>query len=216
VLTVICSLSDEKIYNQMLLPSLKRTDEILSFVGLPLLDIVTISGNESIFRNYNLGISRARYPIKAFIHQDVDLLHPSWVFKVIRAFASCPNTGLIGLVGTSKLLDRGMWWESGREYIYGEVFSGLEKANWIFNVSDSSVDVQCVDGLFMATNRDIPWDSSLKGFHCYDIDYSREISQRGLGIKVIPHKVWHIGAIRDGKPDMEQFYTKWENDNRRQ
>lgn len=209
-ITVICSLNDEAVYNRMLLPSLQRTNEVLLAVGLSPLDIVTVSGTESIFQNYNAGMLRAVYPIKAFIHQDVDLLQPSWIFKLIQTFASYPNTGLVGLIGTTKLPDRGMWWESGINYICGELFSGLEKANWMYRTSDRPVDVQSIDGLFMATNRDISWDPNLKGFHCYDMDYSREVSRRGLDIKVIPHKVWHIGAIRNDKPDMIPYYMKWE------
>jgi hypothetical protein len=41
------------------------------------------------------------------------------------------------------------------------------------------------------------------------MDYSREIRKQQLKIMVMPHKAWHIGAIRSDKPDLTYYYKKW-------
>lgn len=178
---------------------------------LPTLDIVKVEGSESLGQNYNAGMRQAVYQTKVFIHQDVDLMEIDWLFKLVKIFADYPDVGLVGMVGTTVMPQRGFWWESGQEHIRGELYSGKEKADWRFMPMIFPTDVQCVDGFFMATNRDIPWDDSLRGFHCYDMDYCRTISSRALRIMAMPHKAWHVGEVRSDKPDhlFEQYYRKW-------
>ena len=207
--SVIVSVNDENCFNTMLRPSLQDASNMVVKHGFPPLDIIIVTGNFSIFHNYNQGASRSKFPIKVFIHQDVCLLDTSWIFKIIGSFYMYPSCGLIGFVGTTKLLNRGMWWESGVEYIHGELFSGKEKANWVFKSISEPIKVECVDGFFLATNRNIMWDTTLDGFHLYDLDYCREIKKAGYDIMVVPHKVWHIGEIREEKPVFDSYYKKW-------
>ena len=209
MLSVIVSVSDVFCFNNMLKASLQDTSEMLESRGDYPLDIQVVEGNSSIFSNYNLGMEKSRYPIKVFIHQDVHLLDTLWVDKVINAFFSFPSCGLIGLVGTTKLFNQGMWWESGNEHIFGTVLSGKEKADWSFGIVNDPVEVECVDGFFLATNTNIKWDTELTGFHLYDLDYSREIKKAGYTIMVIPHKAWHIGEIRESTPNFNPYYKKW-------
>lgn len=211
MLSIITSVSNQKQYEDFFLPSINKLQNFLVENNLPKLDLITVSGSYSITKNYNQGMRKAIYKIKVFIHQDVDMMGIDWAFKLLKIFADNPDVGLVGLVGTIKLADRGFWWASGKQFICGELWSGEDKINWCFSKSKEPVFVQCVDGFFMATNRDIYWDEQLLGFHCYDMDYSRTVGSKGLKIMVMPHKAWHIGKIR--KPDHEKlfefYYKKW-------
>jgi GT2 family glycosyltransferase len=64
----------------------------------------------------------------------------------------------------------------------------------------------------MATNRDVRFDENMEGFHLVDMDYCRSVLAAGYKIGVVPHKAWHIGAIRnqDTSKYLEAHYKKWE------
>lgn len=206
---IICCSNFEK-YTQFCLPILEETDRLLKSFDFQPLEFIIVMNPDSIFKGYNTGLSIAKNSIKVFMHQDVNLLNPHWALKLIRAFSN-PEYGLIGFVGTKKLPHQGFWWESGKEYIVGELYSGAEKADWVFNRVNMLTEVECVDGFFMATNRNIKFDEVLKGFHFYDMDYSRTLRKEGLKVGVLNHKVWHIGAIRnqDTSIYLEAYNTKW-------
>lgn len=211
MISVICCISDPNQFKDFCLPSLVDASQFLIKNDLQPIEIIKIENAKSIFEGYNRGINQAKHNVKLFVHQDVNLLDPVWTIKLLHAFASNPDFALLGLVGTQKLNDKGFWWSSGQQYIVGEVYSGKEKANWIFRSIDKTTPVECIDGFFMAMNRKIYFDETLTGFHLYDMDQSRKVARLGYNIGVVPHKAWHIGAIRDQDTDeyFNKYYTKW-------
>ena len=209
---IVCC-NDNSQLDSYYIPSVEMARKWARDNNLPEIESLVIRGSSSISKSYNYGIKIAKYPIKIFIHQDVHLLNSSWIPKLFYAFSSS-DVGLVGMVGTTKLSTKGFWWDSGEEYLRGELFSGLEKADWVFSKENSTIDVTTVDGFFMATNRSIPFDEGVKGFHFYDMDYSRTMLSLGLKVRLINHKAWHIGKIRDQDTHdlMEYFYAKWGGD----
>lgn len=207
MLSVISCISDWQQYDNFCRPALLNASQYLEQQGLEPLQIITIDDASSIFEGYNRGMQQAQFSIKVFLHQDVDMLAPVWALKLAQAFANNPYCALIGLVGTQKLGAEGFWWTTGKQYLIGSVFSGEERANWVFRDIKTFTPVECIDGFFMATNRSIPFDESLQGFHLYDMDYSRTMLQRRYSIGVIPHQAWHIGAIRD--QNVEDYFVPY-------
>jgi hypothetical protein len=211
VISIITSVKDTEKYNNFLLPSIKRTDAILASMNLPKIDLVVTKGEQSIARNYNEGNSKAIFKIRAFVHEDVDIGEPNWIFKILKTFAENPDCGMIGMVGTKKLNDSGMWWESGKEHIIGEVFSGSEKADWVFDPLLFPTEAECSDGFFLAFPDETSWDESLPGFHFYDLDQARRIKSENKKILIVPHKAWHLGKIREPIPaeTWKPYLSKW-------
>ena len=212
MISVIISLNNTEMLNSFFMPCFLQTQEILKGYKLPEMELVFVQGSESIFRNYSEGQAKAKFPIKAYIHQDVNLMEPNWIFKVLSAFADNPEYGLFGFVGTTKLNKRGFWWESGREYIRGELFSGKEKADWSFCPISSVVQAECVDSYFLVSNRHLNWNEKARGFHACDMEICRTAAAQGFKIGVIPHKAWHIGEIRTmaGVDELiEEYYKRW-------
>lgn len=213
MISVITSVNDHQMYEQFFMPCIRKTNEVLRSLHLPELDLVKVEGAESITKAYMEGQMRAIFRIKTYIHQDVDLLDPSWVFKVVRSFAEYPEYSLLGLVGTTQLPDRGFWWESGQQHIRGELFSGAEKADWSFHPVSFVTEVKSLDGFFLASNTWLHWNERVPGWHIYDMEISRfvrELNEQKVG--VIPHKAWHIGAIRpsDGvKELLDDYHKRW-------
>jgi hypothetical protein len=212
MLSIIICCNDKEQYNEFCYPALYRTDQLLRMLGQDPLDIQLIYNVETIFKGNNEGIEKAKYPIKVFMHQDVNLLQTTWLMKIVKAFAENPEYGLLGFCGTKKLPARGFWWEEGKEHLIGELYSGKERAPWVFNRVTELTEAECIDSYFMVTNRDVLFDPSLPGFHLVDMDYSRTFSSLGYKIGVVPHKAWHIGTIRDQDTTkyLEAHYEKWE------
>ena len=94
MISVIVSIGDQNNYDSILLPSLSNTNEFLKRLNFPELDIIPLQGKNTICETYNHGLRQAKYRIKAFIHEDVDMLDPSWVLKIIKCFAEYPDTEL--------------------------------------------------------------------------------------------------------------------------
>jgi len=211
LISVIASVKNQEKFDNFLLPSIRRVDALLSNLNLPKIDLVTVSGADSLAKNYNNGGQRAIFKIRAFVHEDVDLGDPSWAFKLLKTFAENPDCGMVSLVGTKKLSERGMWWESGKEHIIGEVFSGSEKADWVFDPLLFPTEAECGDGFFLAFPDETTWDEGLPGFHFYDLDQSRRVRSESKKILIMPHKAWHLGKIRDPIPEetWRPYLKKW-------
>jgi hypothetical protein len=213
--SIIVSISDEEKYNTYLLRSLQPVQQYLLDHGCPKLQIIKVSGTDSLGANYNVVLSEAKYPIKFFIHEDVDINDsdiPIFV-QIDMLFSAFPNTSLIGLTGTSGNPD-GWWWESPIDTLYGHVIftSGetgkLEYFPWQHD--KMYYNVRLIDGMFMATNRDLLFDENIKGFHLYDMDYSRIHKQVGFDVMVVAHGVVHHAQVKDlSNVDMSYYKSKW-------
>lgn len=212
MLSVIICCNNQEQYDEFCYPALYRANQLLQMLGQDLLDIQLIYDAESIFKGNNQGIRNAKFPIKVFMHQDVNLLRTTWLMKIIRAFAENPEYALLGFCGTRKLPAKGFWWEEGKEHLLGELYSGEKKTLWQLNPVSELTAAECVDSYFMATNRDVFFDESLPGFHLVDMDYSRTFTKLGYKIGVVPHRAWHIGAIRsqDTQQYLDAHYEKWQ------
>jgi len=212
MLSMIISLNNQEMLDSFFMPSFLQTQEILKSNSLPEMELVFVEGNKSIFKNYSIGQAKAKFPVKAYAHQDVNLMEPTWLFKILSAFAENPEYGLFGFVGTTKLNNRGFWWESGKENIRGELFSGKEKADWNFCPISTVVQAECVDSYFLVSNRHLNWNENARGFHACDMEICRTAASQGYKIGVIPHKAWHIGEIRtmEGVDELlEEYYKRW-------
>lgn len=206
-------------YNSILLPSLHKATKLLWSLGLPALDTVVVYSNEykNIAEAYNSGKLKSKFAIKAFIHDDMDMMDPSWVLKLMSAFSCNPKCGLIGLVGTEKVDHHNQWWSAGEKFIYGKQYYRQEKKMIGFKKVDQvKYGLECIDGCFMATNRNIYFDSNLETdmfFIAYEHDTSMQIRNQGLDIGVIDHMTWHVCNLgnpnRDVKKLFKSYQKKW-------
>ena len=99
------------------------------------------------------------------------------VEKIIKHFKKCPNYGILGVAGSTKLPKSGMWWEN-KKTMKGIVNHEHEGKKWESKYSKSTgndvEDVVLVDGLFMVLNKKnlkSNFNEEVKGFHMYDVDF---------------------------------------------
>jgi len=210
--SIIVSIKNESIFNSILLPSLDNINKYIKDNNLLKYEIIKVSGENSLCKNYNKGMSKAKFKLKFFIHEDVDLLdndNISLFFKVNHIFMSFPKTGLVGLIGTTEN-PKGWWWNCSRDSIVGHLLSNEEYWNW--NIDKPNSSVKLLDGLFLATNTDINFSDDIEGFHFYDLDYCHKIIKANYDIKQIVHLVNHKSIIKDiSKISSEYYDSKWNN-----
>jgi hypothetical protein len=131
---------------------------------------------------YNLLATRAQYPYWCFIHEDIRFQTNEWAVNLLMAFEQHTETGLIGIAGSKyKSLTPSGWSTGIPDYDYCNFFHQDKngKTKHFYNNPSRSVfePVVNVDGVFIAIRREV-WqtaqfnDRLLRGFHCYDIDFS--------------------------------------------
>jgi hypothetical protein len=209
--SVVVSVVDSIKFGRVLVPSLDRIKEYLRFFGLPELDLIVINGTDSLTKNYNEGMKRSKYKVKFFVHEDVDLMDngikPLFV-RVDELFKEFPETGLVGLVGTTGFSNV-WWWEVPKETIVGQVLLRDQHIAWNTDKEIFS-GIRFIDGMFMATNTEVEFSEDVKGFHLYDNDYCNKMREDEYEIKVVNHMVRHEATARDVTcVDFTHYKKKW-------
>jgi len=104
-------------------------------------------------------------------------------------FKENEKLGLIGVAGAQFLPNNGIWWEGknlvGKVIEYRRRNYQLLNLDQVFYGNQPFLSVQAIDGLFMATQYDIPWREDLfQGFHFYDVSQSLEFQRAGYLIGI--------------------------------
>jgi GT2 family glycosyltransferase/ubiquinone/menaquinone biosynthesis C-methylase UbiE len=151
-------------------------------------EVLSIKDSVSMASAYNQAIGKSNAKYKVYLHPDVFIIHKQFIQEILTVFAN-PQIGVIGVVGSSQLPANGIWWESS--CCYGKVYdshSGTMGLVAFREVDQSCQDVQCVDGLMMVTQYDLPWREDLfTGWYFYDLAQSMEFIRSGYRI-VVPRQ----------------------------
>lgn len=161
---------------------------------------------------YNQGASRTGARYLLFIHEDVRFLSDGWG-KILIDKLSDPQTGIIGFAGSAFWFpSTGAWWSVPAKFHrcnYRQIENNAEKEHILpqNRHSEDFLPVVSLDGVAMAVRRDVwaqyPFDESvLKWFHCYDIDFSVEISRHYTNYVSYGIKLFHFS---NGKYDSRWF-----------
>lgn len=176
---------------------------------------VPVQGAPGMAEGYNqaLRLTDARY--KVYLHQDTYVRDPDLLFHLLELFRE-PRIGLVGVVGATRLPRSGVWFHAGL-HSFGKVWEfraggGLWNLLGPFNrraehlmrfrpVRRPYQPMVVVDGLFMATQYDLPWREDLDfGFIYYEGPQCLEFIKAGYRV-VIPRQetVWcmHYGSFEE-------------------
>ncbi len=158
--------------------------------------------------------SDAKY--KIYLHDNAFILEPRLLHHLLDIFRN-PKVGMVGITGGTRIPASGVWYHDplhsfgyfmGSFPRLGLIGSLIPKA-WnrerirpfrYLPVLGKYILAVCVDGVFMATQYDIPWRKDLYGgFIYYEGPHSLEFIKRGYEVVVARQdKPWvlHLG----GKP----------------
>ena len=172
----ITAVNDEKKY-QHCLASIGR----LAVPAGMELEYQPMRGFSSMTAAYEAGRRASKAKYKVYLHQDVELLHKQLLEKLVEDFQSDPSCGILGVVGCADIPENGVWWDSTR--LLGTIqddHTGRMRS-YRYQVNERKcVPAQGLDGLFLATQYDVPWRTDLfRQWHFYDLSQCMEFQRRG-------------------------------------
>jgi hypothetical protein len=137
---------------------------------------------------YNRHAERAKYNIICFMHEDVFIHTAKWGESLLKLLAD-KSIGLVGISGAVfKSRYSGVWSSCDKNLYRTNSIQHFKnnKEPVAININkenNESAEVAIIDGVFMATRKDVfssfSFDEKLlKGFHGYDIDYSLQVGQK--------------------------------------
>lgn len=149
------------------------------------IDSLSIEEAESMTSGYNAGMIATDADIKIYLHQDVCIIDPFFLFRIIDVFDSDKDIGVIGIVGSPELPKDTVMWHGIR---IGKLYDENTKLHYSYaGASENALydPVEAVDGLLIATSRDIPWrDDVFDGWDFYDASVCAEFRRQGLKVVV--------------------------------
>ena len=174
---IVCSIN--KIFAEQLEKNINNT------IGVPW-ELILIDNNKvnaSIASVYNMGASRARYELLCFVHEDVLFKDRSWGKTLESLFQNNPELGVVGVAGSrykSRVLSG--WYTGVPDFDCCNIAHLNERNEETIiyanpNPQNNVQQVISLDGVFICARKTV-WDTIrfnetlLKGFHCYDIDFS--------------------------------------------
>ncbi len=174
-------------------------------------ELVVVRNAPSIAVAYADGQARATQPIRAYIHQDIQVLDVGRLRGALIATCLSPTVGIVGVIGS---LDPVCPWWTGRT-----VGSAQDSRVGAYDFGPGG-PCAIVDGILLATAQTVAWDVGWPGWHGYDHDACRQMLARGLenwclddGRDLLLHNTTCPGALEDvsGWAEAEHRYrAKWE------
>ena len=177
-----------------------------------LLDVLTVKNADSMTSGYNAAMNETDAKYKIYMHQDVFIVNINLLEDILKIFED-KNVGMLGVVGTPNMPENGCMWNGPR---VGRVYSSNVLTAKEFIASDMNerpyMEVEAVDGLFIATQYDIMWREDLfTGWDFYDVSQGEEFRRNGYKV-VVPYmdKSWCIHD--DGLFIATQYDIMWRED----
>lgn len=154
-------------------------------------ELIVIDNSEnkySIFEAYNLGIEKSLGSFLCFVHDDVQFHTQNWGCILESIFDSDKNIGLIGLAGAKvKTRMPSAWFNCDNNVSVYNLIQHVSKHNkedWFFGFVKQREELVVIDGFFMVMKKEcqVYFNTSLKGFHNYDLNLSFEVFNKGYRI----------------------------------
>lgn len=168
---------------------------------------------------YNACAGRAQYDLLCFVHEDVRFLTPGWG-ACLAAKLRESDCGAIGFAGSTVKLRRMTGWNTDKpeqrcnyvQYMHGRGHRRHRNPG-----GETYTPVVSLDGMCLFVRRDV-WsevrfdEDTLRGFHCYDLDFTIATAVRWRNYVCNEVLVEHFseGAYSPGwLEDMRRLHEKW-------
>lgn len=137
-------------------------------------EILGVRHAASMAAGYQQAMEASNAKYKIYLHQDVFVINPRLISNLLNIFQSDIKVGMVGVAGAAKLRqDQPAWWISELSTLFGTCYTRLSENEMVRNYygevpggPGAYVHVAAIDGLFMATQYDLPWRADLfQGWH---------------------------------------------------
>lgn len=171
-------------------------------------DVIAVREAPSMAAGYNAAMQNSDAKYKIYIHQDVFLIYKELLRDLISLFQNNDQIGMVGVLGCRVLPENAYAierWDTGKVLCNGlpNHFNGYENKK-------GYSEVMGIDGMFMATQYDIPWREDLfDGWDFYDISQACEFIRSGKKV-VVPYQreYWTMHDNKACKLKAYDFYRK--------
>jgi len=186
-------------------------EHILKSCGQKNLEIIQIinDGEMSLTQAYNKGLEKSSNDLVVFCHDDILFDTNNWGNKILKLFSKNSEYGIIGIAGTTDLID-GRWWtiKQSMNGIVSHKHNGKKWTNYYSKDQGNKIkDVIVLDGLFFVVNKTKikhNFDEEFDGFHFYDISFCLPNYLDGV-------KIGLTTQIRLTHLSIGQTNQEWEN-----
>ena len=149
------------------------------------LDVIPVEGAKSLAAAYNKGMVRSDAKYKVYMHQDVSILNPHFLYDLLTVFEQDEEIGVVGLVGAPKISESGVpWYADQIGNMYAIDNANVQFGGYAFRPEDCYTEVDCVEGFLMATSRDLKWRDDLFDGWCY-AEMAQCLEFRNHGYKIV-------------------------------
>lgn len=205
----IACVNDESFYEE----SVYYLNQLVIPEGMTV-ELLAVRGASSMASGYQKAMESSDAKYKIYIHQDIFVLNKMTLCTLIDMFRKNPSVGMAGLVGAGELSkERPIWWESSSRCGKGYNRKSMEEIQLdVFGVfSGEFMPVQAIDGIFMATQYDVPWRSDLfREWHFYDISQSFEFVRHGYKVVVMQQQDAWVIHFANRKSADESYISNME------
>ncbi|GHV40957.1 hypothetical protein AGMMS49546_15840 [Spirochaetia bacterium] len=216
--------------------SLEFCDQLIKNIGGKIgtqFEVIVFDNRETrwgICKVYNHCAAKAKYSYLCFIHEDIIMPTHNWGKLLVEFAEKTSNCGIIGFAGGTIAKKNFMDWELGPNGRYRYYDPSLRKPNKDYTFSDLTykynnpenkefAEVITLDGFFLFTGKEVweetPFDEErIKGFHCYDADFSLAVAQRRQNYVCLVADIYHFSGGNHDKTYFENtmiFQKKWKN-----
>jgi glycosyltransferase involved in cell wall biosynthesis len=173
------------------------------------------NGDKSLSEVYNEIIEESTHNIIVLCHDDIEFDTKRWGEKILKIFNKNPEFGIIGIAGTTDLIN-GCWWTM-KESMTGIVSHKHEGKKWTNTYSPDQgnklKEVVVLDGLFLCIDKlkiKKNFNEEFKGFHFYDIPFCFDNYLNGVKLAVTTQiRVTHM-SIGQTNEQWEKNKTQFE------
>lgn len=201
------AITDQAMYRRYAAPGIR-----LAASGEPATRTIAREADGSIFRNYNAIMDEvaAVDDLEALVllHQDAEIVDPTFMTKLRAAMASDPEVGVVGCVGAVGVRSIA-WWEGSvtwASFIHrytelgGGGFPSLTWDNDALPPYARLGEVETVDGFVLCLSpwvvRNVRFDEDLGSLlHGYDFDFCLQVRDAGRKVVTADFKVIHNHSL---------------------
>lgn len=208
-IAIITCVNNAEMYNELL----RYVAHLLVPVGMEI-ELIEVRQAKSMAAGYQEAMVSSDAKYKIYMHQDCFPCNKNLLHDIVALFKKDKAIGAIGVAGSGDLsVKKPVWWES--KYKYGKVYTKKSdecmKLDEFCQINGEYVNAAALDGVFIATQYDLPWRSDLfDGWHFYDVSQTREFINAGYDV-IIPRqeKPWVIHFT--GRKIVDDSYNKYLN-----
>lgn len=146
-------------------------------------ETLPVEGATSMSEGYNYAMKESGCGIKIYLHQDVFIYDTDMLTRIVEALKD-ESIGLLGVVGSTSFDPEALYaynWDVQSADVY--LSSGIVRRQTENPARGMElIDVEALDGMFLATGKEIPWDERLSGWDFYDIAVCEKYKEAGYRV----------------------------------